>query len=162
MSDDSAELVQPPDDAFEVLGNEPTATFGVVTHEGIDTVSEIVGPLKPRAVYYGHIWTETGVKPLVFLNFNKYRSDLPPWRDVNEFVLAAEDDGRAAEFAFRGLVTQQGIDITGDLKTVSLACEYVWNGIEQCSVVDRREVAEKRGLTNVQSGTEFKVTEDLT
>lgn len=153
-----------PDDAYERLGNEPTATFGVVTTEILDNTEEIVGPLRPRTTYYGHVWTPGRVKPLVFLNFNKYRSDLPPWDNVTEFVLAAEDDGEVAEYTFNGLVEPQGINITGDLKTVSLACEYVWTGVERCDTIDRQQVAreavaEKRGITtgNVRDGSEFRV-----
>jgi len=130
-----------PEDAYEALGNGPTAAFGVVAG-GIDMTAEVVGPLKPRHVYYGHVWTESGLRPRVFFNFNKYRSDLPPWRDVTEFVLASQVDGEVREYSFTDLVSEQGVQITGDLKTVSLSCEYVYDGIEQCDTISREEVAQ--------------------
>jgi hypothetical protein len=132
-------------DAFERLGREPTVTFGVVTHELLENDEEIVGPLNPKHVQYGTAWTGTHSKPTVFLNFNKYRSDLPPWDNVEEFVLAArDDDGEVVEYAFKGLVHHLGTKVTGDLKTVNIAAMYCWNSLEHLDIIDRKSVAAKR------------------
>lgn len=149
-----------PTEAFERLGSDVTATFGCQIADGIAGVeSEIVGPLNPRSVYYGTVWrNEYPASPLVFFNFNKYRPDLPPWGNVSEFVLAAEDDGDVAEVTFEGAVEPQGVAVTGDLKTVSLASVYALEGV-QTETFDRSDVAEKRDMSggNVRDGDEFHV-----
>jgi hypothetical protein len=130
---------------FERLGRTPTVTFGVRTHEWLDSTEEIVGPLNPKHVQYGTAWTGTHSKPTVFLNFNKYRSDLPPWDNVEEFVLAAhDDDGEVVEYAFEGLVHHLGTKVTGDLKTVNIAAMYCWDDFELLDIIDRESVAAKR------------------
>ena len=153
-----------PSDAFERLGGDVTATFGCKIADGIAGLdTEIVGPLNPRSVYYGTVWRdEYPASPLVFFNFNKYRPDLPPWGNVSEFVLAAEDDGDVYEVTFEGAVEPQGVQVTGDLKTVSLASVYALEGV-QTETFDRSDVAEKRDMTtsNVRDGGEFRVDEVL-
>jgi len=146
-----------PTEAFERLGSDVTATFGCQYGCGID--NEIVGPLNPRSVYYGTVWrNEYPASPLVFFNFNKYRPDLPPWGNVSEFVLAAQDDGDVYEVTFEGAVEPQGVQVTGDLKTVSLASVYALEGV-QTETFARSDVAEKRDMSgsNVRDGDEFRV-----
>jgi hypothetical protein len=167
-----------PTEAFERLGSDVTATFGCQIADGIAGVeSEIVGPLNPRSVYYGTVWRnesasshpltraathgarrrEYPASPLVFFNFNKYRPDLPPWGNVSEFVLAAQDDGDVYEVTFEGAVEPQGVAVTGDLKTVSLASVYAHEGVET-ETFTRSDVAEKRDMGgNVCDGGEFRV-----
>lgn len=132
--------IQDVDDIFEEIGREPTVTFGLSTIEGINDATEVVGPLKPKHVQHGHLQTKTHTKPLVFFNFNKYRSDLPPWRDVWEFVLAGQTDEGPSLYTFEGLVQPRGTQITADLKTVTLSAMYAWEGVEQCDIIDKHDV----------------------
>lgn len=150
---------------FERLGGEPTATFGCVNPP------EIVGPLKPRSVQYGITYGNDDQGdvflgrpfPTVWLNFNKYRPDLPPWRSVVEFVLASQDDGGNVFEAMFIDTSAAGTDITGDLKTVNVLADSIAHGVDAAAVIDRDEVAEKRDMgTGVADGSTFKVTEELT
>lgn len=148
-------------DAIERIGRDDvTVTFGVAPP------GEIVGPLRPRSVYYGQAFgyderhgefiTQNPI-PTVTFSFNKYRSDLPPWRQVHEFVLASRHEGDVVEVTFFES-SLRGIDITGDLKTVTLNAEGPIEGVD-CAIIERDEVAEKRGMgSDTQS---FKVNEEL-
>jgi hypothetical protein len=134
---------------------------------GIAPPAEIVGPLNPKSVYYGYAFgyderndrfVTASPQPLVTFAFNKYRSDLPPWEKVREFVLASHDDnGRVVEATFiePGL---RGINTTGDLKTVELGAEGPAYGVDG-AIIERDEVAEKRGIAHNER--DFKVSEDL-
>jgi len=148
--------------AIEKLGRDNvTATFGVVNPP------EIVGPLNPESVYYGKAYgyderdeqvrTDFSV-PLLFFEFNKYRSDLPPWHDLEEVVLAAYDDhGDIVEYTFHEAF-HRATQVTGDLKTVSVTAEGPSEGVAGF-IISRDEVAEQ---TDAGTDTSFKVNEELT
>lgn len=151
-------------EAMARLGRDSvTATFGV------GPPAEIVGPLNPKAVYYGkcfgyderdeRVTTEYAI-PLLFLEFNKYRSDLPPWQNLEEVVLATYDDnGDVVEYTFHDAF-HRATQVTGDVKTVSVSAEGPSEGVDGL-VVERDEVAEKRGMRDIDSAASFKVREDL-
>lgn len=152
-------------DVIERIGRDDvTATFGVAPP------GEIVGPLRPRSVYYGLAFgyderNEQFVTgdpiPLITFNFNKYRPDLPPWGQVREFVLAGLDGTDVVEATFiePGL---RSITTTGDLKTVTLTAEGPAGGVDG-AIIERDEVAEKRGMNtgNLRDAQSFKVNEEL-
>lgn len=140
--------------------DDVTATFGCAPPE------EIVGPLKPEAVYYGQAFgydeNESRVAPeynipLIMFEFNKYRPDLPPWGNVREFVLASLYDGQVEEYTFIE-PHHRSTAVTGPLKTVSVTAERPAEGVEGV-IVTREAVAEKRGITtgNFRDGSEFRV-----
>lgn len=120
-------------DVMEQIGRDDvTVTFGVAPPE------EVVGPIKPQNVYYGHAFGYDEYAnefipnrpiPLILFEFNKYRSDLPPWEKTREFVLAATNDGErvAATFIephYRASRT------TGTLKTVEVSAEGPIEGVD--------------------------------
>lgn len=141
---------------FRELGDHPTATFGIASYGG-----EVVGPLNPESVDYGTVSDASlaSTRPLVHLHFNKYRPDLPPWRDVVEFVLATRtDDGQVLEGLFID-TSLHDIRITGDLKTVDLVADTILDGVENAAVIDRSDGVQQRDEGT--SADEFKVTEQL-
>jgi len=142
---------------FEQLGEEPTATFGC------RNPPEIVGPIKPRNVQYGVNYgnfTPLRTHPSLFLNFNKYRPDLPPWRNVVEVVLASQTEDGVFEATFID-TDHLATSTTGDLKTVNLVADTVAEGVEPAAIIERREVAKKRDMLDVRDSSAFKVTEEL-
>lgn len=153
--------------AIAQLGRDNvTATFGSAPPP------EIVGPLNPESVYYGkafgydereeRVTTEFAL-PLLFFEFNKYRSDLPPWDNVREVVLASYDDtGDVVEYTFVETF-HRATQVTGDLKTVSLTADGPYEGVGG-AIIERDEVAEKRDMEtgNLRDGSSFKVNEELT
>lgn len=143
-------------DYFEKLGDEPTVTFGC------RNPPEIVGPLRPRNVQYGVNYgnfTPLRTHPSLFLNFNKYRPDLPPWRNVVEVVLASHtDSGEVFEATFID-TDHLATSITGDLKTVNLVTNTVAEGVEAAAIIERSEVAKQRDMRH--DSNEFRVTEEL-
>jgi hypothetical protein len=128
---------------IEKLGRDNvTATFGVVNPP------EIVGPLNPESVYYGkafgydelegRVATDFAI-PLLFFEFNKYRSDLPPWQKLEEVVLASHNDsGDVIEYTFVDTL-HRATQVTGDLKTVSVTAEGPFSGVEG-AIIERSEV----------------------
>ena len=116
---------------YEQLGSEPTVAFGCTPPD------ETVGPIQPTSVQYG-IRYEVSNCPLVHLNFNKYRNNLPPWRNVVEMVAASEDDGGVYEATWLG-VTHVETKITGDLKTVTLVAKHLINSFD-VGVIERDKV----------------------
>jgi hypothetical protein len=144
-------------DYYKRLGREPTVTFGCANPP------EIVGPVKPREVQYGVNYgnfTPLRTHPSLFLNFNKYRPDLPPWHNVVEAVLASKTDDGVFEATFID-TDHLATSTTGDLKTVNLVADTVAEGVESAAIIERSEVAEKRNMRGVRGSNEFRVTEDL-
>lgn len=131
-------------EAMKKLGRDDvTATFGVAPP------AEVVGPLKPSSVYYGQAFgydedANTVLPqytiPTITFEFNKYRSDLPPWHTLKEFVLASEHAGTVAEYTFIE-AHHRSTDVTGDLKTVTVSGEGPITGVEG-AVIDRDVIAE--------------------
>jgi len=124
---------------YDTLGADPTLTFGV------GPPKEIVGPLNPRNVQYGINWDDiaspqSGAHPLVHCNFNKYRSDLPPWNTLKEVVIAATVDGGGVLEAVVSETEVSEIQITGDLKTVTIAGTSIDVGLDNASIVERNRV----------------------
>lgn len=141
--------------AFRKLSSEPTITFGVMSCGN----AEIVGPMNPKSVHYGILYgsdpdtKQTMLKhdfPLVHLDWNKYRSDLPPWDGVVEFVLADNHRGEVVEYTLPN-VSVQSVATTGNLKTVTLSADGIWSGVDG-TIIDRDEVAEE------PSSQSFKVS----
>lgn len=118
-----------PGEMVAFLGDEPTVTFGIRPLPNGVGEGEVVGPLKPQLVQYGRKATKHGSSPLVFFNFNKYRPDLPPWHDVDEFVMANVVDGQTMEYTFHGAVAVEGVHTSGRLKTVTMSASDVSEGV---------------------------------
>lgn len=148
------------EDLYQQLGSEPTVTFGCVDPP------EIVGPLKPSSVQYGvtfrndrdvgpDMFLSASQSPTVWFNFNKYRPDLPPWHSVVEFVIASTD----TMVTFID-VEAVGTDITGDLKTVNVVADEVYEGTEQAAIIEEYEVAKQRDMRGTRDSS-FEVTEKL-
>lgn len=154
-------------DLMEQFGTKDvTATFGIAPP------AEIVGPLKPKAIHYGIAYgsdPDTGdvftnyTVPLLFFEFNKYRPDLPPWRNVKEIVLAAlDDDGGVTEASFIE-PHYRATKTTGALKTVEVSAEGPGEFRDDLAIIDRSEVAKQRDLdSGVKDGSEFRVDGVLT
>lgn len=153
--------------AMKRLGrDEVTATFGVRAGPSW----EIVGPLNPETTYYALSYGYDERKesfltdftvPIIHFNFNKYRSDLPPWDNVDEFVLASTCDGDVVEYTF---VESHfvGSVVTGDLKTIQISAEGPITGVDG-GIIEKDGVAEKREMGQYSGDTQsFKVTEELT
>mgnify|MGYP007116981582 CR=1 FL=1 len=123
----------------ESLGTQPTLTFGC------EPPKEIIGPIKPRSVQYGvqHTPSQYGTRidTVLFTNFNKYRSDLPPWQNLTEIVAANQHNGNRYYATLRE-IKQCSISITGDLKTVTIVAKTVVGGLEQLSIIDRRKMGD--------------------
>jgi len=121
------------------VGTEPTLLFGCSPPD------ETIGPIKPKSIQYGVQHTPVGyrlgtkMEAALFLNFNTYRTDLPPWEKVREIVLANETDGQK----YCATLTDIGdcsMATTGDLKTVSVVAGTIVGGLEQLSIIDRSNV----------------------
>lgn len=131
--------------AIEELGRDDvTATFAVSPPQ------EIVGPLNVSDVFYGKSWGYPSRSshaalgspiPMVTLAFNKYRSDLPPWDRLFEFVLASEYRGVVRTYSFID-ANVRSINTTGELKTVDIHAEFGGQGIDACAFITRDRVAE--------------------
>lgn len=157
-----------PREAFSKLTSSPTVTFGIASKQH---PAEIVGPMNPRSVHYGVTYASdpntdatliNSAFPTVFIDFNKYRPDLPPWQAVREIVLADRDFGDVIEYT---LVNTQHrtTDTTGNLKTVSLSADGVWDGVDG-GIIEKDEVAEQRGMgtgSDLRDSQSFKVNEEL-
>jgi len=135
---------------YNTLGSHPTLTFGV------EPPQEIVGPLNPKSVQYGISNTDdllqSKSRPIVHCNFNKYRSDLPPWNTLSEVVIASTVDGGVLEV----VISESEVSttkITGDLKSVSIVGESMDVGLDNASVVERERVYD-------DSGTGYTVGDD--
>jgi len=121
----------------ESVGTNPSLTFGCSPPD------EIVGPIKPQSVQYGVTNTtmfEYGSSAL-FMNFNKYRRDLPPWQHVREIVVANERNGNKYYATLRD-IEHCSVQITGDLKTITLAAKTIVGGLEQLSIIDRSKMGD--------------------
>lgn len=104
----------------DVVGTEPTATFGCKPPE------EVVGPLRPKSVQYGRY----GRGPtMVHIHVNKYRPDLPPWYTLQEMVLVGAVKGTANAMTF-DVRERIKTEITGALKTVTLSIRDVTRGVD--------------------------------
>lgn len=115
---------------FEQLGSDVTATFGFGPPRETTQAN-------PRSVQYGitfgtsdgDVLTQTPL-PTAYLNFNKYRPDLPPWRKITEFVLAND----TLSVSFIG-VNNCTTTTTGDLKTVTLVAADARIGVEETAII---------------------------
>lgn len=141
---------------YGTLSSEPTVAFGVASAE---TVTEVVGPMKPRGAHYGLTYasdpetkeTLTNARfPTVWFDWNKYRPDLPPWRNVREFVLADEHEGEVVEYTWVN-TQHRTTATTGDLKSVSLSADGIYEGVDG-AIIERDDVTEDR---------DYRVTEEL-
>jgi len=126
----------------EIGRDDVSVTFG------LSNPIEIVGPLKPKSVYYGKVFgydksagqVHMGrAWPMIMFSFNKYRSDLPPWESVREMVLASMNNGHSIEASFIE-TNVRSIDTTGDLKTVEIVAEGPSEGVD-CAIIEKDEVA---------------------
>lgn len=153
-------------EAIHELGRDNvTATFGCSSAGG-----EIVGPLKPEAVYYGQAFgydtrqeqfaTHKPI-PLVMFTFNKYRPDLPPWDAVQEFVLASRhpQTGNVVEYTFIE-AHHRGNRTTGDTKTVEMSASGPSQGVD-ATIITRSEVAEKRDMPELPDESSYEVNKEL-
>lgn len=99
-----------PEDVWGVVGDSPTATFEVARATDTETVEAT-----PKSVSFGQY--KRG--PLVMLNYNKYHSALPPWRELVSFTL--EGDGTVTF----GAPEYHQTRITANLKTVEIMSPVV-------------------------------------
>lgn len=139
------------EDTLHKLTDDATLTFGIEALYG----TEIVGPMKPRSVHFGKVFgsdSESGsftegnqllaTFPLIHMDWNKYRPDLPPWNEVEEFVIADTYEGDVVEYVWVDTNTM-GIATTGDLKTVSMHAASIHEGNEGY-ILDSESVREHR------------------
>lgn len=125
-----------------------TATFGCAPPQ------EVVGPIKPKAIHYGvaypsdpdngNVLTNRAI-PLLHMDFNKYRPDLPPWRNVREIVLASRVEGKSKPIVASFIdPSTYGIQTTANLKTVTIAAEGPSSGTGINEIVTEEAVMEHR------------------
>lgn len=148
-------------DAFR--GDETHVAFGVTRA----TDGEVVGPMVPKAVQFG-TWSSVSsiavqpgpidgwtidARPMLTLNFNKYRPDLPPWQQTVEIALATREDS-----ALGFVATHLGEAISGRLKTVHMGLSGVSWGLDDGNIISRDDIYERRNRSSTDS---FRVDEVL-
>ena len=136
-------------EVIDELGSKPTLTKPTLTF-GVEPPKEIVGPLNPKMVQYGVSYDrEYGAPiltpmPTIYCNFNKFRSDLPPWNTLSEVVLASKVDGGVLEAVLSETEVSE-IQITADLKTVTIVGQSLDVGLDNADVVERDRVYDDSG-----------------
>lgn len=112
---------------------------------------EVVGPTEPRSIESGTVAKseypkEHAQHPTLWMNFHKYHSGLPPWRNVAEMIVV--EGGTEMTLVN---IQHRETKITGTLKTVNVSASEMLEGNKSLIIADDYTLRDEANYLDVKS-----------